>query len=78
MKNTYRIYKERDYRARFLAAAYRNHMHWSEFIGADMVLTIPYGWQKKFNASDIEVVERIDNPVDPVILNELLTNKKLA
>jgi len=58
------------------AKYYRNarliHMHWSEFIGADMVLTIPYGWQKKFNASDIEVVERIDNPVDPVILNELL------
>lgn len=72
MKNAYRIYKERGYRTRLLAAAYRNHMHWSEFIGADMVLTIPYAWQKKFNASDIEAVPRIDNPVDPVILNELL------
>jgi len=72
MKNAYRIYKERGYRTRLLAAAYRNHMHWSEFIGADMVLTIPYKWQKMFNASNIEVVPRIDNPVDPIILNELL------
>ena len=73
MKKAYGIFRERGYRARLLSAAYRNHMHWSEFIGADMVLTIPYAWQKKFNASDIEVIPRIDNPVDPVILNELLT-----
>lgn len=72
MKNAYRIYKERGYRTRLLAAAYRNHMHWSEFIGGDMVLTIPYGWQKKFNNSDIEVIPRIDNPVDPEIVNDLL------
>ncbi len=73
MKNAYRIYQERGYRTRLLAAAYRNHMHWSEFIGGNMVLTIPCGWQKKFNASDIEVVPRIDNPVDPKIVDELLS-----
>ncbi|MDF2524214.1 MAG: transaldolase, partial [Clostridiales bacterium] len=72
MKNAYRIYKLRGYRTRLLAAAYRNHMHWSELIGGDLVLTIPYGWQKKFNSSDIEVIERIDNPVDVKIVNELL------
>lgn len=72
MKNAYRIYNERGYRTRLLAAAYRNHMHWSEFIGGNVVLTIPYGWQKKFNASDVEVVPRMDNPVDEKIVNELL------
>jgi transaldolase len=72
MKNAYRIYKQRGYRTRLLAAAYRNHMHWSELIGGDLILTIPYGWQKKFNNSDIEVVERMDNPVDDRIINELL------
>lgn len=72
MKNAYRIYKERGYRTRLLAAAYRNHMHWSEFIGGEVVLTIPCGWQKKFNCSDIEVIPRMDNPVDSRILNELL------
>ena len=71
-KNAYKIYKQKGYRARLLAAAYRNHFHWSEFIGGDVVLTIPYGWQKKFNASDVEVKPRMDDPVDPKIVNELL------
>lgn len=71
IKKAYQIYKQRGYRIRMLAAAYRNHLHWSELIGGDMVLTIPYAWQKKFNASIIEVKNRIDNPVDPKILNAL-------
>lgn len=72
MKKAYGIYNERGYRTRLLAAAYRNHLHWSEFIGGDVVLTIPYTWQKRFNGSDVEVVPRMDNPVDPEIVNELL------
>jgi transaldolase len=71
-KNAYRIYNKRSYRTRLLAAAYRNHLHWSEFIGGDVVLTIPYKWQKRFNASDVEVKPRMDNPVDPEIVEELL------
>jgi transaldolase len=71
-KNAYRLYNERGYRTRLLAAAYRNHLQWSEFIGGDVVLTIPYKWQKRFNASDIEVKPRMDNPVDPIIVEELL------
>lgn len=71
-KNTYRLYNEKGYRTRLLAAAYRNHYHWSEFIGGDVVLTIPYKWQKRFNASDVEVKPRMDDPVDPKIVDELL------
>jgi transaldolase len=71
-KRAYQIYRERKYRLRLLAAAYRNHMQWSEFIGGDVVVTIPYKWQKRFNASDIEVVERMDQPVDPKIVSDLL------
>ncbi len=71
-KRAYEIYQEKGYRTRLLAAAYRNHFHWSEFIGGDVVLTIPYGWQKMFNASDIEVKPRMDNPVDKKIIDELL------
>lgn len=73
MKRAYPIYQERGYRTRLLAAAYRHLGHWSEFIGGDIVLTIPYDWQLKINASDIEVVERMQNPVDPAILKEMLT-----
>jgi transaldolase len=71
LKKAYGIYQERGYHTRLLSAAYRNHMHWSEFIGGDIVLTIPYEWQKLFNGSDVEVKERMSNPVDPMIVNEL-------
>ncbi|NMC04313.1 MAG: transaldolase [Candidatus Lokiarchaeota archaeon] len=71
MKNAYKIFKDRRYRTRLLAAAFRNHFHWSEFIGADMVLTITAQWQKRYNLSDVEVVSRIYNPVDQRILDEL-------
>ena len=70
-KRAYEIFNERGYSTRLLAAAYRNHFQWAEFIGGDVSMTIPYGWQKRFNASDVEVVDRMDNPVDPVILQEL-------
>jgi transaldolase len=72
-KNTYRIWQERGYRVRLLAAAYRHLGHWAELIGGDIVLTIPYEWQLKINASDIPVVERIHNPVDPAIVDALYT-----
>lgn len=71
-KRAYREFRERGYRARLLAAAYRHHMHWSELIGGDIVLTIPCAWQKRFNASEIPVVARIDDPVPADALRELL------
>lgn len=70
-KNAYRIWQERGYRVRLLAAAYRHLGHWSELIGGDIVLTIPYEWQVKINASDIPVVERMQNPVAPQIVEAL-------
>jgi transaldolase len=70
-KNAYKIYKEKGYKTKLLAAAYRNHYHWSEFIGGDVLETIPYKWQKRFNASDVTVENRMDNEVDPKIIEEL-------
>jgi transaldolase len=71
-KKAYRIFRERGYRARLLSAAFRNHMHWSELIGGDIVVSPPYAWQVRLNASDIEVAPRIDMPVDAKIVDELL------
>src|SRR5882762_3946512 len=62
-KKTYKLFRERGYRIRLLAAAFRNHMHWSELIGGDIVISPPYAWQVRLNKSDIEVVPRIDRPV---------------
>src|SRR6266849_7272886 len=71
-KKTYQIFRKRGYRIRLLSAAFRNHMHWSEFIGGDVVISPPYGWQVRYNASDVEVMNRIDQPVNPKIVDELL------
>jgi len=74
MKKAYGIYQARSYRTRLLAAAYRHHLHWSEFIGGDVVLTIPYEWQLLFNQSDIEVKERMHNPVPAEIVDTLYSH----
>jgi transaldolase len=76
MKKTYRLFRERGYRIRLLSAAFRNHMHWSEFIGGEVVISPPHAWQVRFNASDIEVRSRIDEPVREEIEKEL--TKKFA
>jgi transaldolase len=72
-KHTYRIFRERGYRIRLLSAAFRNHLHWSELIGGDVVISPPYRWQVRFNSSDVAVKPRIDEPVDPRIVRELLS-----
>jgi transaldolase len=76
LKKAYRMYRERGYRTRLLSAAFRNHMHWSEFIGGDLVISPPYSWQLRFNASDVEVRSRINEPVREEIESEL--SKKFA
>ena len=71
-KRAYSLFRERGYRVRLLAAAFRNHMHWSELIGGDVVISPPCSWQKRFAASDIAVRPRIDTPVDHGIVDDLL------
>ncbi len=70
-KRAYGIFRERGYRGRLLGAAIRHHYHWSELIGGDVIVTLPAVWQRRFNASTVEVRPRIDDPVDPVIVAEL-------
>jgi transaldolase len=70
-KRAYAIFRERGYRSRLLAAAYRHHLHWTELVGGAVSLTIPHAWQVRFNQSGIEPEARMDLPVDPAILAEL-------
>ncbi len=70
-KKTYKLFRERGYRIRLLSAAFRNHMHWSELIGGEVVISPPYSWQVRFNQSDIEVVPRMDKPVAAEIVEML-------
>mgnify|MGYP003305572458 FL=1 len=73
-KNAYKIFQKRGYRSKLLAAAFRNQMHWSELVGGDIVISMPYDWWNKLNASDIEVKNRINNPVDSSIIDKLSNN----
>ena len=71
-KNAFKIYQERGYRTRLLAAAFRNHMHWSELLGGDVVISPPFAWQVKINKSGIKPdLESIFKPVEPRILEPL-------
>lgn len=73
VKEALRIYKEREYRTKILVAAFRNPYHWQSFIGDDVILTIPYGWQKKINESNYKVVDHHDFQVEKKYLDNLLT-----
>ena len=62
-KRAYAEWQARGFRARLLGAAIRHHLHWSELIGGDVIITLPPAWQRRFNASSVEVRSRMNDPV---------------
>lgn len=70
-KKAYQLYRKRGYRLRLLSAAFRNHMHWSELVGGDVVISPPFEWQTRLNKSGIAPAPRMDVPVEPRILEGL-------
>jgi len=70
-KRAYGIFRERGYRSRMLAAAYRHRLHWTELVGGDVSMTLPYPWQVRFNKSGIAPAPRMDVPVDQAMIDDL-------
>ena len=70
-KRAYRIFQERGFRSRLLVAAFRSTQQWSEFIGGDVVISPPFAWQEKIQASGIVPADRMDVPVDAAIIERL-------
>lgn len=70
-KRAYAIYQRRGFRARLLSAAFRNHLHWSQLVGGNIVISPPFAWQARLNASGIEPLPSIDEPVPGPILSAL-------
>ena len=70
-KKLYPIWKERGYRTRILAAAYRHHMHWTDLIGGDMIHSIPANWQYFYNNSGFKIHDTMSIPVRPEIVDTL-------
>lgn len=73
LKHAHHLFVERGYRSRILSAAFRNALQWSELVGGDLVVSPPLDWQKRINENGIPAENRIDVPVEPAILDELLT-----
>ncbi len=71
MKRAVKFFREKGFKTRMLAAAYRNQLHWSQLIGGNIIHTIPYKWQKRYNNSSVEIKNTTDEPVDPKIIKEL-------
>ena len=65
-------YRRRGFRTRLLAAAMRHRLHWTELVGGDVIITMPHAWQVRFNESGLPPEPRIDIPVDPALVDDLL------
>ena len=72
-KRAYQEFQKRGLRARMLSAAFRNVMHWSEFVGGDVVVSPQFKWAKRINDSDYKMEERMDIPVREDIMKTLLS-----
>lgn len=72
MKRTHKIFTERGYRCRVLSAAFRNVLQWSELVGGDLVVSPPFKWQQRINASDYVPTNQIDVPVAAEHLDALM------
>ena len=73
VKKSCEEFTKRGLRARVLVAAYRNALQWTEFVGGDLVLSPPFAFQKRFQASGIDPEPRMDIPVEARIIEALST-----
>jgi transaldolase len=71
LKRAYGIFAERGYRTRVLSAAFRTHLHLSELVGGDLVISPPFEWQEQINRNDLPLPARIDHAVDAGIIESL-------
>lgn len=67
------IYKERGFKTRVLTAYYRHLLHFREFIGGEIMMTIPARWQKRFAHCEMEIKDYMSEPVKEEYLKALLS-----
>jgi transaldolase len=72
-KRAYGIYRERGFRTRLLGGAYRHLRHWTDLVGGDVILTITHPWQVRIDGSGLAPIPRMDDPVEPDLVVELLS-----
>jgi transaldolase len=70
-KNALRVFSARKFSSTLLAAAYRHHLHFSELIGPGVVQSVPYGWWKQLDGSDVVPRPSLDTPVDARVIEQM-------
>ena len=77
-KQVYTLYRQRGFRTRVLVAYYRHHRHWSAFMGGDLIMTIPWKWQRRFEACDVPIADNIGVPVPGRFMDQLMRLEPFA
>lgn len=72
VKHAYTVYKNRGYRTTLLVAAYRNPYHFFNLLGGNIIHTIPYANQLKYNDSDFKVENTLEQPIPQDMLDKLM------
>lgn len=71
-KKVYQLFKERGIRSKLLLSNFGTNAHWLDFLGGDLILTMPRRIQNIVDAYEAPVESRIDLPVPQAAIDELL------
>lgn len=69
-KKAYELIRRKGSRVRFVLSNFTEDLHWTEFVGGDLIMTMPMRWQTKLEAIS-SYQPRIDAAVDEQIIQEL-------
>jgi transaldolase len=73
-RKVYKFVHDRGYQLGFIGGGVRGLQHFTEMVGGDVCITMNWGGQAdKLLELDQPVVSRLFNPVQPHVLDELLT-----
>ncbi len=72
-KKVYQMREDRGYQLGFIGGGVRGLQHFTEMVGGDVCITMNWGGQAdQLLELDLPVVSRLFNPVQPIVLEELL------
>lgn len=77
-KRAYTLFKERNYAAKILIAAFRGTYHATELAGADMILSIHPKYQTQLMDHNIPKEEKYTAPIEPQVLERLYSMKEFV
>lgn len=77
-KKAYRLLRDRGLRTKLMLGAFRKTVHWSEFLGGDLSMTISRANQELYDRSDVPIEPTIDRPVDADVLDGLMKVPEFA